>query len=159
MPYSPQKPIHLTCRIHLKNLEVNKACGLDGIEHLKCGADRLYKLLGSCITSLLVHGILPESMLGVILVPVIKDKFGIINAKNNYRPIALANIVSKVVENILLDRMSIFLVTRPNQFGFKTKHGTDIFFIIYLPSSNRITHSAESAVTNAGSWQQYTKYP
>ena len=32
-------------------------------------------------------------------------------------------------------------------------------FIFYLPSSNRITHSAESAVTNAGSWQQYTKYP
>ena len=33
------------------------------------------------------------------------------------------------------------------------------FFFFFLPSSNRITHSAESAVTNAGSWQQYTKYP
>ena len=32
------------------------------------------------------------------------------------------------------------------------------FFFFFLPSSNRITHSAESAVTNAGSWQQYTKY-
>ena len=36
---------------------------------------------------------------------------------------------------------------------------TGHFFFFYLPSSNRITHSAESAVTNVGSWQQYTKYP
>ena len=112
----------------IKNLEVNKACGLDGIyaEHLKYRADRLYKLLSLCITSFLVHGILPDSMLGVVLVPVIKDKSGRINAKDNNRPIALASIVSKVVENILLDRMSMFLVTRPNQCGFKKKHGTDM---------------------------------
>ena len=109
MPYSPQKPIHLTCLIHLKNLEVNKACGLDGIyaEHLKYEADRLYKLLSLGKTSFLVHGILPDSMLGVVLVPVIKDKSGIINAKDNYRPIALANIVSKVVENILLGHVHV----------------------------------------------------
>ena len=56
-----------------------------------------------------------------LIVPVIKDKSGRINAKDNYRPIALASIISKVVENILLDRMSMFLVTRPNQFGFKKK--------------------------------------
>ena len=42
------------------------------------------------INSFLVHGILPDSMLGVVLVPVsvIKDKSGRINAKDNYRPIA-----------------------------------------------------------------------
>ena len=65
-------------------------------------------------------------MLGVVLVPVIKDKSGRINAKDTYRPIALASIVSMVVENILLGRMSMFLVTRPNQFSFKKKHGTDM---------------------------------
>ena len=112
----------------IKNLEVNKACGLNmcGI-YAEYVADCLYKLLSLCITSFLVHGILPDSMLGVVLVPVIKDKSGRINAKDNYRPIALASIVSEVVENILWDRMSMFLVTRPNQFGFN--------FACYLDAS------------------------
>ena len=45
-----------------------------------------------------------------------------------------------------------------NRAAPKLRHDF-FFYFFYLPSSNRITHSAESAVTNAGSWQQYTKYP
>ena len=40
-------------------------------------------------------------------------------------PIALASIVSKVLEKILLNRLYIFLDTCSNQFGFKKKHSTD----------------------------------
>ena len=79
-----------------------------------------------CITGFFVHGFLPSSLLSVVLVPIIKDKCGKINSKDNYRPIALASIVSKIVENILLDRMSVTLSTMSNQFGFKKKHGTDL---------------------------------
>ena len=64
-------------------------------------------------------------MLSVIIAPVIKDKAGNINAKDNYRPIALASIISKVVEIIMLNRMETYLITQHNQFGFKKKHGTD----------------------------------
>ena len=78
-----------------------------------------------CLTGLFVHGYLPESLLTVILVPVIKNKAGNINAKDNYRPIALASIISKVVENIILVRIQHQLETNPNQFGFKRNHGTD----------------------------------
>ena len=77
------------------------------------------------ITGFFVHGFLPESMLAVLIVPVIKDKAGNINSKDNYRPIALASIISKIVETIMLSRMEIHLVTQANQFGFKKKHGTD----------------------------------
>ena len=38
----------------------------------------------------------------------------------------LASIVSKKIENILLDRMSVTRSTMSNQFGFKKKHGTDL---------------------------------
>ena len=62
-------------------------------------------LFSVCITSFFSHGYLPESMLSVIIAPVIKDKAGNINAKDNYRPIALASIISKVVEIIMLNRM------------------------------------------------------
>ena len=61
-----------------------------------------------------------------MLVPIIKDKCSKINSKDNYRPIALASIVSTIVENILLDRMSVTRSTMSNQFGFEKKHGTDL---------------------------------
>ena len=38
---------------------------------------------------------------------------------SNYRPIALASIMSKLLEKIILNRISDNLVTNPNQFGFK----------------------------------------
>ena len=78
-----------------------------------------------CITSFFIHGFLPDSMLSVLIIPVIKDKAGNINSKDNYRPIALASIISKIVEMIMFDRMEAYLLTQPNQFGFKKKHGTD----------------------------------
>ena len=64
-------------------------------------------------------------MLSVVLVTVIKDKTGKISSKDNYRPIALASVISKLVEVIMLDRIKMYMNTNPNKFGFKRKHGTD----------------------------------
>ncbi|KAK2180497.1 hypothetical protein NP493_440g01028 [Ridgeia piscesae] len=64
-------------------------------------------------------------MLSAVLVPVIKDKAGKISSKDNYHPIALASVFSKIIEVIILGRIEIFLDTNSNQFGFKKKHGTD----------------------------------
>ena len=111
----------------IKSLDNNKTCGLDGIyaEHLKYASDRVIPLLGMCFTSLFVHGILPDSLMSVVLVPIIKNKCGNINSQDNYRPIALASIISKVMEKVILNRIEIFLLTNKNQFGFKKGHGTD----------------------------------
>ena len=111
----------------IRELDCNKSCGVDCIytEHLLYSSNLLYKLLGLCMTSFMVHGFLPDDMMAVALVPVIKSKSGHIMSKDNYRPIALASIVSKVIEKILLNRMYEFLSTCHNQFGFKKKHGTD----------------------------------
>ncbi len=59
----------------------------------------------SVFTGCLIHGFLPESMLSVLLVPVIKDKTGRISSIENYRPIALASVISKVFEWVLMDRL------------------------------------------------------
>ena len=100
----------------IKDLESKKSCGADGIyaEHLKYASIHLLKLLSCCLTCLFVHGILPDSMISVILVPVIKNKAGKITSKDNYRPIALASLVSKVVEIIILHRLSGYLLTNLN---------------------------------------------
>ena len=50
--------------------------------------------------------------------------------KNNYRPIALASVVTKVAEIVIYNRISVYLDTCPNQFGFKRNHSTDQY--IYL---------------------------
>ena len=87
---------------------------------------RVIPTLAMCISGFMVHGFLPDNMISVIIVPIIKDKKAKINSKDNYRPVALASVVSKVVEMILLDRMAEHLVTNCNQFGFKPKLGTDM---------------------------------
>ena len=111
----------------IKELGLNKSCGIDGItaEHLKYASERLPHLLSLAFTGFFIHGFLPESMISVLIVPVIKDKAGAINSKDNYRPIALASIVSKLVEKIMLNRMETHMLIQSNQFGFKKKLGTD----------------------------------
>ena len=83
---------------------------------------------------LFVHGFLPDSrpMLSTVLVPIIKDKTGRINRMDNYRPIALTSVISKVVEIVLLNRISKMLSTCSNQFRLQQKLGTDTCRPIYL---------------------------
>ena len=112
----------------ISELADNKACGPDGIsaEHIKLASPRAAVLLSICFTGFMCHGVLPGSMLSVTLVPIIKDKVGRVGSMDNYRPIALASVLSKVLERILLDRLSVYLCTSDNQFGFKAKHSTDL---------------------------------
>uniref|UniRef100_A0A3P9ND53 Reverse transcriptase domain-containing protein n=1 Tax=Poecilia reticulata TaxID=8081 RepID=A0A3P9ND53_POERE len=86
----------------VKKLKNNKAYGVDKIstEHLKFASRNIFPLLAICFTGFLIHGILPNSMLYVILVPIVKDRAGKINGKDNYQPIALASTLSKVLEKI-----------------------------------------------------------
>ena len=89
----------------INSLAEGKSCGTDGIyaEHLKYCSINYRLLLARCMTSFLVHGYLPDTLMSVILVPIIKDKSGKINSKDNYRPIAIASTMSKLLEKLLLD--------------------------------------------------------
>ena len=67
----------------INGLDCNKSCGLDGIyaEHLKHASSRVSVLLALCFTSCFIHGFLPQNLMSVVLVPIIKDKAGKINSK------------------------------------------------------------------------------
>ena len=61
------------------------------------------------------------------IVPIIKnDKCGNFADSNNYRPIVIAIIVSKLFEYIILYKCEEFLYTCDTQFGFKPKHSTEL---------------------------------
>ena len=96
------------------------------------------------MSSFLIHGFLSDEMMAVALVPIIKSKSGRIMSKDNYRPIALASIVSKVLDKIPLNRLYIFLDTCSNQFGFKKKHSTDqcVFVLKELIDSYRMLNGS-----------------
>ena len=46
--------------------------------------------------------------------------------KNNYRPIALVTADSKIFEICILEVLEMHLITHDHQFGFKSKHLTDM---------------------------------
>ena len=50
-------------------------------------------------------------MLDSVIIPLVKNKCGDLSDKNNYRPIAISCIISKVVENIILHRIEDYLWT------------------------------------------------
>ena len=58
---------------------------------------------------------------------VIKNKCGNLADSNNYRPIAIATIVSKLYESTILYKCEDFLNTCDNQSGFKRKHSTEFY--------------------------------
>ena len=62
----------------IEQLADKKSSGKDNItaEHLKLASPRVAALLSICLTGLMTHGILPDTLLTVILVPVIKGKAG-----------------------------------------------------------------------------------
>ena len=76
-------------------------------------------------------------MLSVQLVPIIKSKSGLISSQDNYRPIAIASVLSKVLEIIILERIELFVYTHENQFGFKKQHGTDTCIYVMKEIINR----------------------
>lgn len=87
-------------------LKDNKARVMDKIsaEHLKFASRNLCPLLAICFAGFLIRGVLPGSILSVVLVPILKDRAGKINSSENYRPMALASILSKILERTLLNR-------------------------------------------------------
>ena len=67
---------------------------------------------------------------------------------NNYRPIALATIASKLFESLLLSRVSTFLNTCVNQFGFKKHHSTELLiFLVKQIFRYNITNVSSMYVT------------
>jgi hypothetical protein len=67
------------------------------------------------------HSYVPNIFGCGILIPITKDKTGNAADVENYRPITLCPVISKLFEMVLLELYSDYLVTDDLQFGFE-KH-------------------------------------
>ena len=112
----------------LPELTSGRCAGHDGLyaEHLKFAGQSCVIHLSLCFSMMLKHGHLPSAFTKVVLVPILKDKAGSLSDKNNYRPIALASVTSKLYGGIILNRSRECLKCSDHQFGFKRGHATDM---------------------------------
>ena len=115
-------------RDSFKNIKCNKTCGVDGIygEHLKYAHSKLHVLLSLLFNIIIIHGHIPIGLMDTLLVPLVKDKNGVLSDKDNYRPLAITCIISKVLEVLILNRFKDYFKTSDNQFGFKESLSTDM---------------------------------
>jgi len=150
-------------------LNCGKSAGADNIsaESLKFAHDKLNVLLSMCFSMCLSHGYLPPSMIETIIVPIVKNRCGKLSDSNNYRPIALATIISKVFESVILLKCQQFLNSSDNQFGFKARHSTDLCiyslkeFIDFYKQRNTTVFvtflDASKAFDRIDHWQLFSK--
>ena len=114
-------------------ISVSKSAGCDSIfsEHLRYASDNLSVFISICFTLCLKWGTVPSGMTGTILVPVVKSKSGNVTRRDNYRPITLACVVSKVLEYILIDLAGDTLNSDNRQFALKSDHGTETCIFVF----------------------------
>ena len=122
-PFSIKEVSHV-----LKELKLNKATGLDllSAEHFRYACAKLSSFLCTCFNSMLTHNYVPKSFSDTVLVPIIKDPKSSVTDINNYRPIAITSVASKIFEKLMLSRLQEYLHTSDNQFSFKAKLASDM---------------------------------
>ena len=61
----------------------------------------------------LMHGFIPSN-------PILKNRNGNVQDTSKYRPIALATVISKLFEHVILAHIAPMCMSSDHQFGFKT---------------------------------------
>ena len=91
-------------------LKNNKAVGKDGIpsEVYKFASERLLTMMSILISVCMLNGRLPSTLMHVVITPLLKCKLEFPTDINNYRPIAIATALSKVLE-LLLSRLAWYM--------------------------------------------------
>lgn len=111
----------------IKSLKPLKAPGVDLIKniHLKNLPHKAIILLTKIFNGCLISGYFPVAWKVALVIPIKKSGKDHSNPVN-YRPISMLSAISKVLEKIILNRLSKFheKIIIPEQFGFRRHHST-----------------------------------
>lgn len=109
----------------IKNLKLQKAAGLDGIEaeHIVYCHPIVVDLLYVLFNSILFHEYVPRDFCKGVIIPLVKDRNDDVTSSSNYRAITLSSNIAKLFEMCLLEIYGHYLTTSDLQFGFKKNSG------------------------------------
>ena len=95
----------------MRALKNKKAVGNDGIpsEVYKFASEPLLTMTSIFLSACMLTGKLPSTLMHVVIRPPVKCKSKDPADVNNYRPIAIATALSKVLEQVLLSRLTWYL--------------------------------------------------
>ena len=113
----------------IRTLEPKNSCGHDLLSNrmLKKEISWFAKVLPQLINDSMKEGIFPKVLKLATIIPIFKK--GEKDNMNNYRPIALLPVMSKIFEKVINERITKILNDRgyidENQYGFRKKHSTE----------------------------------
>jgi len=113
----------------IKTLEPKNSCGHDLLSNrmIKKEISWFSTTLPLLINSSMKEGIFPKVLKQATVIPIYKK--GEKDNMNNYRPIALLPVMSKIFEKIINERLTSKLDEKgyidENQYGFRKKHSTE----------------------------------
>ena len=110
----------------IRDLKKGSAAGPDGLsaEHFIYAPEQICVILSHMLSLCLTHGHLPDLMMKSFIVPLVKNKLGVLSDINNYRGIAISSVISKIFESTLLIKCEDKLWSSDIQFGFKAGSST-----------------------------------
>ena len=108
----------------LVKLKLGKSdCDFLSSDHLRYASAVIATPLAAYFTSILRHGYMPNVLRDCVVIPIpkgLKDP----SCSSNYRGIAIASTLSKVLEGVILHKYSEFFTSSDLQFGFKSGYST-----------------------------------
>ena len=142
----------------LKNMKSNKSCGYDGI------STNIVKLIAKEISKPLTHifnltfstGIIPDNLKVALITPIFKPddamKF------ENYRPISVLVFFSKLLETLMINRLSKFIdknkILSKHQYGFREERSTEHALIDFI---DKITKAIDEGKYSIGIFLDLSK--
>lgn len=112
----------------IDNLNINTSTGIDGISTkvIKCISPMLVEDLTKCINKCIEEGSFPDTLKLATVTAI--HKAGSKTDPNNYRPISVLPVISKIFEKILYNRLETYLneidFLSKKQYGFRKKSNT-----------------------------------
>ena len=93
---------------------------------LKLAVNEIATLFADICNSSFYEGIFPDKNKIAKVIPILKG--GSTEDRNNFRPISLLSIFSKIMEKLMAIRLNTYLelhnILFPNQFGFRSGYST-----------------------------------
>jgi hypothetical protein len=112
----------------IKTLKNKNSCGPDLLSNrmLKAKKFAFARILKPLINESIVKGVFPDCLKTATVIPIFKK--GNTDDLNNYRPISLLPVMSKVFEKVLNNQLTSIIENGfidDNQFGFRKAHSTE----------------------------------